>query len=84
MPFKTKKITNLPLNYEKHFSIKRNIDSFEINNTENINEITILINEDNYIPVEEVNSFCKLYLSAIGFNSTPPMYCLINGLNSRY
>lgn len=39
MNIKTKKITNLPLNYEKIFSIKRNIEFVEINNTENIIDI---------------------------------------------
>ena len=63
MNIKTKKITNLPLNYEKNFSIKRNIEFVEINNTENIIDI--------YIPIE-VNYYlinrALLAINNSGFN----------------
>ena len=42
MPFITKKINNLSLNYETHFGLKRNEEFFEINPGQTIKEITIL------------------------------------------
>jgi integrase len=69
MPFITKKINNLSLNYEKHFGLKRNEEFFEINPGQTIKEITILLNEKLYSPVEEVNAYL-IHRTLLGINNS--------------
>jgi integrase len=51
------KIKNLNLNYEKHFGLKKENNYYKVNPTNNIPEITLLINEETYLPVNVVNSY---------------------------
>ncbi len=57
MGYITKKIKNLELNYEKHFGTKKEKDYFKVNPSYVIPEITILINEKSFLPVDIVNSY---------------------------
>ena len=57
MSFITHKIENIDLNYEKYFGLKKESDHYLINPTHNIPEMTVLINEETFLPVDIVNSY---------------------------
>lgn len=57
MSFITHKIESIDLNYEKYFGLKKENDHYLINPTQNIPEMTVLINEETFLPVDVVNSY---------------------------
>ena len=57
MTFISHRVKNLKLNYEQYFGLKKEKNYYLINPTNNIPELTVLINEETFLPVNVVNSY---------------------------